>query len=544
MSTLLIRNAKILTMDDAAPRATALAIADGRILAVSDETRARAAAGPGAREVDAGGRTVLPGFIDPHNHLLSTAESLAAVNARYPAVASVADLVAAIAAEAARTPPGQWIRAFGMDDAKYPEGRPDRRALDEATTEHPVIIYHVSGHQAAVNTTALQWRGISEDVTDPSGGALLRDEGGRLTGMVVDSAMELLLPLAVDIGCHGPNFHTDLPEDQLLGWLAAARGPFLSAGLTTVCDPQVSRRELRTYRAARTAGTLPLRTVGMPLSHQLDELSAIGLAGPFGDDWLRLGAMKFYADGTLLGGTAKFTRPYGEHGQFAGSMYWEPEQLRALVVRAAREGWQVAVHTQGDYAMGHTLDAIAAAAKVGGPDPRPRIEHCGYPTPEQAKRFTDYGVIPVNQPNFLHDSGGDFLRRLGDRAHRLQPMREELDLGLRPVLSSDSFVSSLRPLDTIATAVRRLTREGDQIGIEQAVTLHEALRMHTLDAAYALGMEDRIGSLSRGKLADVVVLDCDIESTPVERISEGAAWLTVLGGEIAYDSRPPEQGRD
>ncbi|GAA3737605.1 hypothetical protein HDA32_005412 [Spinactinospora alkalitolerans] len=537
MSALLIHNAKVLTMDDAAPRATALAIADGRVLEVSDEAGARAAAGPGAREIDAGGRTVLPGFIDPHNHLLSTAESLAAVDARYPVVASVAGLVAAVADEAARTPSGQWIRAFGMDDAKYPEGRPTRQALDEATTEHPVIVYHVSGHQAAVNTAALQWRGISEDVTDPAGGALLRDEGGRLTGMVVDSAMELLLPLAVDIGCHGPNFHTDLPAEQLLGWLADARTPFLSAGLTTICDPQVSKRELRTYRAARAAGTLPVRTVGMPLSHQLDELAAIGLAGPFGDDWLRLGAMKFYSDGTLLGGTAKFTRPYGEHDQFTGSMYWEPEQLRTLVARAAGEGWQVAVHTQGDYAMEHTLDAIAAAARVSGPDPRPRIEHCGYPTPEQAKRFTDYGVIPVNQPNFLHDSGGDFLRRLGDRAHRLQPMREELDLGLRPVLSSDSFVSSLRPLDTIANAVRRLTREGAEIGADQAVTLHEALRMHTLDAAHALGMEDRIGSLARGKLADVVILDRDIEATPADLLSEGSAWVTVLDGEIAHDAR-------
>ncbi|MFC3995267.1 amidohydrolase [Nocardiopsis sediminis] len=537
MSALLIRNAKILTMDDARPRAGALAVAHGRIAAVGDEDQARAAAGPGAREIDAGGRTVLPGFIDPHNHLLSTAESLAAVDAGYPAVTSVTDLVEAIAAEARHTPAGQWIRAFGMDDAKYPEGRPTRRRLDEATTEHPVIIYHVSGHQAVVNTTALQRAGISEDVADPAGGALLRDEGGRLTGMVIDSAMELLLPLAVDIGCHGPNFHTDLPADQLLGWLAAARGPYLSAGLTTICDPQVSKRELRTYRAARAAGTLPLRTVGLPLSHQLEELSAIGLAGPFGDDWLRLGAMKFYSDGTLLGGTAKFTVPYGEHGQFAGSLYWEPEQLRDLVTRAAREGWQVAIHTQGDAAMEHTLAAIDAAVKVSGPDPRPRIEHCGYPTVEQAKRFTDYGVIPVNQPNFLHDSGGDFLRRLGDRAHRLQPMREELDLGLRPVLSSDSFVSSLRPLDTIANAVRRTTREGAEIGAEQAITLHEALRAHTLDAAYALGMEDRIGSLAPGKLADVVVLDRDIESVPVDRLNEGAAWVTVLDGEVAHDAR-------
>ena len=534
MSALLIRNATVLTMDEDNPRASALAIRDGRILLAGSEDAARAAAGPDAVEVDAGGRTVLPGFIDPHNHLLSTAESLAALDARYPTVTSAADLVAAVAAAAERTPPGQWIRAFGMDDAKYPEGRPTRRMLDEATTEHPVIIYHVSGHQAVVNSAALAHSGVGEDVTDPAGGAFLRDEGGRLTGMVLDTAMELLLPLAVDVGCHGPNFHTDLPAEQLLGWLADAADTYLAAGVTTVCDPQVSARELRVYRAARAAGTLPVRTFGLPLSHQLDALASVGLAGPFGDDWLRLTGMKFYSDGTLLGGTARFSVPYGEHGEFAGSMYHAPEELVGLVRRAAAEGWQVAIHTQGDWAMEQTLAAIDAAVKVSGPDPRPRIEHCGYPTPEQAKRFTDYGVIPVNQPNFLYDSGGDFLRRLGERAHRLQPMREELDLGLRPVLSSDSFVSSLRPMDTVANAVRRTTREGAAIGADQAISLHEALRAHTRDAAYALGVEDRLGSLKPGYLADVVVLDRDIEATEAERLSEASAWLTVLDGRITH----------
>jgi predicted amidohydrolase YtcJ len=531
---LLIHNANVLTMDDANPRAAAVAVREGRVRLAGTAEQARAAAGPGAVEVDAGGRTLIPGFIDPHNHLLSTAESLAAVDAGYPRVGDAADLVRVIAEEAARTPAGQWIRAFHMDDAKFPGGRPTRRHLDEATDEHPVIVYHVSGHQAVVNSAALAWSGITENVTDPAGGSFVRDEAGRLTGMVLDSAMELLLPLAVDIGCHGPNFHTALPADQLLGWLSDAAGPYLSAGVTTVCDPQVSARELRVYRAARAAGTLPLRTFGMPLSHQLDALTHAGLASPFGDDWLRLTGMKFYSDGTLLGGTAKFTVPYGERGEFAGSLYHDPDQLVDLVTRAAGEGWQVAIHTQGDAAMEHTLAAIASAARVSGPDARPRVEHCGYPTPEQAKRFTDYGVIPVNQPNFLHDSGGDFLRRLGDRAHRLQPMREEIDLGLRPVLSSDSFVSSLRPMDTVANAVCRTTREGARIGADQAVTLHEALRAHTLDAAHVLGVEDRLGALRPGYLADLVVLDADVEAMESDRLRTVGAWLTVLDGEVVH----------
>ncbi|NJP28266.1 amidohydrolase [Microbispora hainanensis] len=537
MSAIVITNARVRTMDPGIPRCEALAVRDGRVLAVGRHAEVTGAAGPGAEVIDAGGRTVLPGFIDPHNHLLSTAESLASADARYPDVASAADLVAVIAEQARRTPPGQWIRAFGMDDAKFPGGRPSRWDLDEATTEHPVIVYHVSGHHAVVNSAALAWRGITADVPDPAGGAFLRDEGGRLTGMVLDSAMELLLPTAVDIGCHGPNFHTDLPAEQLLSWLAAAGEAYLSAGLTTVCDPQVSRRELTIYRAAHAAGTLPVRTVCMPLSHMLDDLTTLGLAGPFGDDMLRLGAMKFYCDGTLLGGTALFSEPYGEGGQFTGSTYHRPERLTDLVRRAAAAGWQVGVHTQGDLAMAYTLDAIKAAVAVSGDDARPRIEHCGHPTPGQVREFAALGVIPVNQPNFLHDSGRDFVRRLGERrAHRLQPMREEIDGGLRPVLSSDSFVSSLRPMETVANAVRRRTREGDPIGADQAVTLDEALRAHTADAAYALRMEDRIGSLTPGKLADVVVLDHDLDRVGVADLAGVNAWLTLLGGRVVHRS--------
>jgi predicted amidohydrolase YtcJ len=265
----------------------------------------------------------------------------------------------------------------------------------------------------------------------------------------------------------------------------------------------------------------------------LDELTSIGLAGPFGDDRLRFGAMKFYCDGTLLGGTAMFEEPYGE--DFAGSLYHEPAQLVELVRKAASAGWQIGIHTQGDRAMGYSLDAIKAAVAVSGDDARPRIEHCGHPTPAQVREFAALGVIPVNQPNFLFDSGTDFVRRLGERrGHRLQPMREELDAGLRPVLSSDSFVSSLRPMETISNAVRRRTREGGPIGAEQAITLEEALRAHTIDAAYALRMEDRIGSLTPGKLADVVVLDADVAGLPADGLAGVDAWLTMLDGKIVH----------
>jgi predicted amidohydrolase YtcJ len=297
---------------------------------------------------------------------------------------------------------------------------------------------------------------------------------------------------------------------------------------------------MRIYREAAACGVLGLRVALMPLSNHLADFEAVGIAPPFGDDRLRIAAMKLYADGTLIGGTAWFSEPYGPHGEFTGSAYWRPEQLRDLVVRAHGNGWQVGIHTQGDAAMAMALDAIETAMRAAPRvDNRHRIEHCGYPTPEQIGRMAHLGVIPVNQPNFLVDSGDDFIRHLGERAHRLQPLREELDAGIRPVLSSDAFVSSLRPLDTISAAMTRRTCGGAPIGDDQRLSLDEALRAHTIDAAVAIGMEERIGSLQPGKLADITIVDGDLEATPPERIASLGTWMTILDGTVAWSADAP-----
>ncbi len=533
---LLIINGQVWTGDAGNPLAEAVAVSGGRIALAGTEDAARGALNRDAQVIDTGGRSILPGLIDAHNHYLATAEALASVNVRFPAVASRADLTRVIGEAAEVTPPGRWIRAVGLDWSKFPDDLPPTRDdLDEATLGHPVIVYHVSVHHALVNTPAMRERGISDAVQDPPGGHFVRDEAGRLTGLCLDAATDLILPVVVDIGCHGPNFHTRLPGEDSVGLLADASQVYLAAGLTTVCDPQVTRREMRIYREAAAQGLLGLRVALMPLSNHLDDFAAVGIAPPFGDDRLRIAAMKLYADGTLIGGTAWFAEPYGVNGEFTGSTYWQPDQLKELVVRAHGNGWQVGIHTQGDRAMAMSLDAIETAMRAAPRlDTRHRIEHCGYPTPDQIGRIASLGVIPVNQPNFLVDSGDDFLRHLGDRAHRLQPIREELDAGIRPVLSSDAFVSSLRPLDTIGAAMTRHTRTGAAIGADQRMTLDEALRAHTIDAATAIGMEDRIGSLQPGKLADITIVDGVLETTDAERIAALEMWMTILDGEVVW----------
>jgi hypothetical protein len=530
----LLQGGRVFTGDRGRPWADGVAFDRSGILALgaAGDLRDRL---PQARGIDVGGRTVVPGFMDAHNHFLATGESLSSIDMRYPAVASCDDLVHAIAAAAALTPEGAWIRAFGFDHAKY-DRAPTRWDLDRATTRHPIIVYHVSGHHVLVNSPILELRGVSDDTPDPEGGALVRGPDGRITGLCLDAAMNLVLPVAVDIGNHGPNFHTQEPLSVLVEAVERAGIAFLQAGLTTVCDAQVTGRELVAYRAAADAGQLPVRTICMPLSHQLEAFRAVGLAGPFGDDRLRIGAMKVYADGSLIGGTAAFAEPYGEDGAFTGSLYHEPEELRDLIVGVHADGWQIGVHAQGDRAIGLVLDAFEAAVGEAPREHRHRLEHAGYPTADQIRRMARLGVITVNQPRYLHDSGDEFLARLGDRAHGLQPLRDELDAGVRVVLSSDSDVTSYRPLDQIASALERRTRDGARIGPDQALTLEEALLAYTIDAAFALQLEDRLGSLEPGKRADIVVIDGDLEATPAADLPSMAIWKTFLDGRMVHDA--------
>ena len=209
-----------------------------------------------------------------------------------------------------------------------------------------------------------------------------------------------------------------------------------------------------------------------------------------------------------------------------------------MIAAAHMGGWQIGVHVQGDRAMVAVMDALEAAVANAPRDHRHRLEHAGYPTPALIERIARLGAITINQPNYLRDSGDEFLARLGERAHQLQPLRDELDAGITVVLSSDSDVTSYRPLDTIRAAVERRTSSGTPLGASQKLTLEEALRAHTITAAYALRMEDRIGSIEVGKLADVVVVDGDLTSTSVEEISSLGIWLTLLDGRVEHAEDP------
>ena len=264
---------------------------------------------------------------------------------------------------------------------------------------------------------------------------------------------------------------------------------------------------------------------------------AIGLVGPMGDDHLRIGAMKFYTDGAITGGTAVFSQPMGSRGQYPGTLYHQPAELASLLGTAAGAGWQLAIHTMGDKAMGIMLDAVEAAMAAGPDgDLRHRIEHATWPTAEQLARIARLGMVPVTQPGSIAELGDIWRDHLGERVHHAMPLRDQLELGIRPAISSDAFVQSYRPLDTIAAAMRRITPSGFEVGPDQRLLVDEALAAHTINAARALYLEDRLGSIEVGKLADFAVLDGDLLATPADAIRSVPVWMTVIGGEILHSA--------
>ena len=486
---------------------------------------------PAAEVVDLAGGTLLPGLVDGHNHFLSTGESLASWDLRYPAVDSPEALLDVVRRAAAAAEPGETLSGFGFDNGKY--ALPSLADLDAASAGHPLQFFHTSGHNVLVNSVVLARSGVDEHTADPPGGRFVRDAEGRPTGFCLDGAQGAVVPSEVDIGSHGPNFHSSATVDELVSAVDRAGRAFRVAGLTCVADAQVTARELRGYRAARERGALHLRTVCMPLSHQLDEFASIGLTGPFGDDLLSIGHLKIYADGSLTGGTAAFTPDAGVQGQ--DPLYFnEPDALIALIEKAWKQGWRVGVHAQGDEAIGHVLTGFErAAAAVPRSDARPRIEHAGLPTSGGVERMAALGVITVNQPTYLAEFGDEYAEFLGDLVDDMQPWRDELDAGLRVVISSDSDVTTYRPLVTIANAMQRRTRGGRVLGERHRLSLDEALFAHTIDAAFAVGLEHRIGSLEPGKAADLTWLADDLRVAVAEEIGNVEIVATYVDGDRA-----------
>ena len=544
MTDLALVNANVLTMDPVRPRATAVAVAGGRITALDEIP-------PGAaRVVDLRGATVLPGFHDAHNHMIGFGMSLGEVDIGSPPVASLDELYAAIARRAEATAPGEWVVGSGYDQNKV-GGHPDRDALDRAAPGRRVWLRHTSGHMCVVNSVVLADLGIDAAATEVPGGRVATDSGGRPTGLLEERAQLLVGSLVYPY-----------PLAELTDAIARAAEQYLKEGVTTCTEAGIgggwvahSPAELAAYAAARDQGRLGVRVELMTAADVLHPLGAhvddnlvagldLGIRTGFGDDWLRLGAVKIFADGSLVGKTAALFDDYAGHEDFAGNgsgrgyLQADAADLRAAIIAAHRSGWQVATHAIGDRAIDLVLDAYADALdQYPRPDPRHRIEHFAVVQPRQVARAAALGVIAVPQGRFATELGDGMLAAVGpDRYAWLYRQRSLLEAGMVLPGSSDRPVVAGAPLLGIDGMVNRRTSSGAPFNPDEAITAEQALRAWTWGSAYASRQEHVKGSIAPGMLADLVVLSEDPTVVSPDRIAGLEVLATIVGGQPRYDA--------
>ncbi len=492
--------------------------------------------------IDCEQNTLMPGFIDAHNHMTLLGAALRAPKFHYPAVSCIEDVVGVVKNAVAARKKGEWIRGWGLDYGKFPNAKaPTRFDLDAVSPDNPVAIVHYTGHYVLVNTKALEMAGVDDSIKDPEGGAFIRDEQGRLTGLACDAAQQLVVPTDVDVQHHGPDIGYVTPIDELVDDIEYSCKAMLAVGITSVCDPQVTTREMTGLVRANKTGKLSVRTQGMFLSNHLNAQLELGFFEEMGNQFLTFGPIKYYMDGTLVGGSAAFKEAHHNSGKEGpcGSFYWETiEDMYESLKLTHSKGLQFGVHTQGDNAHEVLFDIMGKIlTEMPREDHRHRIEHSGYPVPEQIKLMAKYQMIPITQPGQLFEAGNNLLDNYGEkRAQNIYPLRSFLDNGIPAVISSDAFVQSYNPMSTIKGAVERKSSFGQDMGQAQRISMKEAIICHTYNAAYSMFWEDKVGSLEVGKLADIVLLGCDIMEVKPEDLLDVKVKITMVNGKIEYQA--------
>ena len=529
---LIFTNGVVHTVDATNSIAEAVAVSDGRILAVGSNATVASSAGPSTRRVDLAGRSLTPGFIDAHHHFVGIGGSQDGVNCKAPGMQSVRAIVEEVRKKAESLPAGAWIRGSGWDQTRLAEGRhPNRHDLDQVSPNHPVMLVRTCGHIVSFNTRAMELAGLAPDARDPEGGRYDRDGAGKLIGVAYERAC-------------GPIHAAAAPtREELRRNLKAANAAVLASGLTSIHDAGgMAGAPIDIAKELVDAGELNVRIYAFVTVNAADHphigILQTGFRTGFGDEQLRIGAFKVVTDGSSSGPTAATREPYASNSDDRGIAYWAQSGLDDLIGRAHRAGWQCTVHAVGDRAIEQTLDAMARAqAEHPREGLRHRIEHCGITPPDLQRRVRLQGIVPAMQPAFFWEFGDGYIRNYGrERAGVMFPAKSLLEAGVVVAGSSDSPVTDYRPLFGIEQARTRATSGGDVCGPNERVDLTTAIRMHTINGAYASFEEKIKGSIEAGKLADLAVASADLRAVPVTELRDLPIAMTLVGGRLAYEA--------
>ena len=531
---LVVFNAKVYTVDSRNPRAEAFAIKGAHFVAVGGTSDMRALAGKTTQMYDAKQMTIVPGFIDCHNHAPGTTllYEVLVGNPYEVEFVTISSIIEKLRVRAKETPPGNWIEGYFFDDTKVKDKRElDASDLDEVSTDHPVVVRHRGGHTSYYNHKALEIAGITKNTANPPGGTYDRNAANELTGRVTDLARS-----AIDRAGTRRNFTPDQREQRDRDGLAFISKQFVRYGLTSVHH---EGGNLRALQEARARGELLHRVSFEVAGNVLESMISSGIATAFGDEWIRFGATSEHTvDGSFSERTMGLSRPYpGTQPPYQGNITTTQNELNDWVERVHRAGIQINCHANGDVAIDMMLTAVERAQKLfPRTDARPKITHCTLVNDDLIRRMKALNAVPALFTSYAYYNTDKFVFYGEELMKRCMAFRSLLDAGIHVAAGSDFSPGPFAPLMGIQGMVTRTGWDGTTWGANQRVSVDEALQINTLNGAYASFEENIKGSITPGKLADFVVLSDDLHAVDKDKIKDIKVIRTVVGGKTVHQT--------
>jgi len=538
---LILLNGTVITVDAEVPDGQAVAVQAGRILAVGGSDEIRSLAGPDTEVIDLDGRVVIPGFIEGHGHFLGLGEAMTILDLQPTTTfEQIVDLVAEAAAQAE---PGEWIRGRGWHQERWdplPEitfdGVATHHALSEVSPDNPVLLTHASGHASLANARAMALAGIDRDSENPEGGVIVRDDNGEPSGFLRQAAQ---IPVRQALAEAEKSMTADERQTRFLRQVELAGAEALRHGVTSFHDQGSSFDDVERLKALAADGQLPVRLhlairghSNAEMKQHLPEFKMIG----FGDQMLTVRAIKIQIDGALGTHGAWLLEPYKDNPHTAGLPQVSLDSLRETAAIARDRGFQLNTHAIGDRGNREALNIYQEVLSDDGSDLRWRIEHAQNLHPDEVPRFAAMGVIASMQGIHAVSDGPWVPQRLGEERarERAYVWRSLLDAGATICNGTDVPVEPISPIASYHASVTRLMRHGERFYPEQSMDRTEALRSYTIGCAQAVFEEDLLGTITPGKLADLVVLDRDLLTVDEDELAATQVEMTILGGEIRY----------
>jgi len=524
-------NGEVITVDGQDSIREALAISDNKIVAVGSNEEIKDFIGDSTQVIDLEGKSVLPGIIDAHLHLVMYGTSQLSISCKEPGMDSIDAILTALKNKAATTPKGQWIRAWGFNEQTVKEKRyPTLEELDNITIDHPIAITRTCGHIGIVNSVALRLSEIDETTLNPQGGLIERDAKGQLTGRLIENAYMQF------------NRFAAFSKEEVYQAIQIAQQHFLKVGITSVHEAGTfTKEDYRMLQLASQKGDLKIRIYAMIASindcrqFTLNMMESGVLTGT-GNEFFKVGPAKLFTDGSSTGPTIATREGYTSNPNDHGILYYSEDEIYEVLGKAHELGYQITVHAQGDQAIEMYLNVVERALKENPRENhRHRIEHAGISSPDLQQRMKELKMIPIPNPPFPFEFGESYLTNYGERTDFMYPARDFIDQGIIAAAGSDSPVTTYNPFIGIHEAVNRLTAKGTAFGENQKIDVLEAIRLYTYNGAYASFDEDIKGSLEPGKLADLIVLDRSILKTLPQELKDIQVELTILDGDILFE---------